>query len=110
MRQMPSIETVKAIAICKASLTKSKTRQMRNSNTPGVRIQTLEYLATSCEAVKAFNRMPFTLFQFRTLDQQAYCLLGPKLSLNRNRQHHVDKSRTFSSSTPAYKDSQNVNE
>ena len=36
----------------KLRLLLSKTRLMRNSNTPGVRIQTLEHLRTSCEATK----------------------------------------------------------
>ena len=54
--------------------------------------------------------MPFILLPFRTLDQLAYCLLGSKLSLNRNRQRRVDKNQTISNSTPAYIYSKNINQ
>ena len=109
MRQMPSIKTVKTFTTCEASPIRqnpsdAKLEYARRTNTNS------RILANFLRSHKASLGMPFILFQFRMLDQQAYCLLGSKLSLNRNRQRRVDKSRKFSFPAPAYIDSRFLNQ
>ena len=109
MRQMPSIKTVKTFTTCEASPIRqnpsdAKLEYARRTNTNS------RILANFLRSHKASLGMLFILFQFRTLDQQAYCLLGSKLSLNRNRQRRVDKSRKFSFPAPAYIDSRFLNQ
>ena len=109
MRQMPSIKTVKTFTTCEASPIRqnpsdAKLEYARRTNTNS------RILANFLRSHKASLGMLFILFQFRMLDQQAYCLLGSKLSLNRNRQRRVDKSRKFSFPAPAYIDSLFLNQ